>query len=166
MAAKKKSSASKASKKGASKKSAAGKAPKKAAKKKAAKKKAAVKKKAAPKKKAAAAKKKAVAAKKPGAKKAETKKSVAKDEKVAAAPAKKSPRPEGSVSSMDVTLGHVFAVRPRVNTSFRQHDFLEAKRALDEEVYKSISEAARAVAEEALTITRGAAERPYKHRRR
>ena len=67
---------------------------------------------------------------------------------------------------MDVNLGHVFAVRPRLNTSFRQHDFFEAKRALDEEVYSNIHEAARAVAEEALAITRGAAVRPGTNSRR
>ena len=108
-------------------------AKKKAAKKKAAKKKAA----AAPKKKAP--KKGAAAAPK---KKAATK----------AAAKKKSPP---KISSMDINLGHVFKLKPRVNTSFRQNDFMTAKRALRDESYESVSDAARAVAEEALSLTRG-----------
>jgi len=67
---------------------------------------------------------------------------------------------------MDVTLGHIFSVRPRVNTGFRNHDLLEAKRALIDEVFSDLREAARAVAEEALSITRGDSARPEKHRRR
>ena len=66
---------------------------------------------------------------------------------------------------MDVTLGHIFAIRPRVNTGFRQHDLFEAKRALIDEIYSDLAEAAREVAAEALSITRGAAARPQKHRR-
>jgi hypothetical protein len=67
---------------------------------------------------------------------------------------------------MDVTLGHVFALRPRVNTSFRPQSFAEARRALAEERYADLGEAARAVAEEALSITREGAARPERHRRR
>ena len=79
---------------------------------------------------------------------------------------KKIDRPKGSVSSMDVTLGHIFSIRPRVNTGFRQNHLLEATRALIDEVFADLREAARAVAEEALVITRGGAARPEKHRRR
>jgi hypothetical protein len=67
---------------------------------------------------------------------------------------------------MDVSLGHVFALRPRVNTSFRPQSFGDAKRALAGERYADIGEAARAVAEEALSITREGAARPERHRRR
>ncbi len=164
MAAKKKSTGSSKPKK---------KAP--AKKKAAAKQKAAPKKKAAPAKKAAA-KKKAAPKKKAAAKKKATpnKKSAAKTEAAAAtekttsevAEPKKIDRPKGSVSSMDVTLGHIFSIRPRVNTGFRQNHLLEAKRALIDEVFADLREAARAVAEEALVITRGGAARPEKHRRR
>jgi hypothetical protein len=79
---------------------------------------------------------------------------------------KKVDRRKGSASSMDVTLGHIFSIRPRINTGFRQHDLFEAKRALIDEVFSNLGDAARAVAEEALAITRSAAARPEKHRRR
>ena len=79
---------------------------------------------------------------------------------------KKVERPKGSVSSLEITRGHIFAIRPRVNTGFPQNDLLEAKRALADEVYGSLGEAARAVAEEALSITRNTASRPEKHRPR
>jgi len=72
----------------------------------------------------------------------------------------------GSVSSRDVNMGHVFALRPRPSTSFRQEHFLEARRLLEEEGYASIEEAARAVVEKALDLTQGRAEgRRDKHRR-
>ena len=129
-----------------------------------AKKKGAAKKKSAPKKKAAAKKKaapkkKAASGTKSAAKKAAAPKKKAAPKKAAAkAPTKqtvekKAARPKGSISSMDVTLGHIFAVRPRVNTGFRHHLLAEAKRALEDEVYATIRDAARAVAEEALSIT-------------
>jgi hypothetical protein len=133
-------------------------------------KKKAAKKKATPGKKKAAAKKKAAPAKKRAAdaapKKAASKESVAdtpiqKEAQPAAPPV----RPEGSVSSMDVTLGHVFSLKPRVNKSFRSNDLSQARRALADRVYADLAEAARAVAEEALSITRGAANRPEKRRR-
>ncbi len=75
-------------------------------------------------------------------------------------------RPEGAISSMDVSLGHIFALRPRTNTSFRPADLSQARRALATEVYADLAEAARAVAEEALSMTRGAAARPERQRRR
>jgi hypothetical protein len=57
------------------------------------------------------------------------------------------------VSSMSVNLGHVFSLRPRVSTSFRQADFLTARHLLQDEAYADIEEAARAVAEKALEMT-------------
>ncbi len=56
-------------------------------------------------------------------------------------------------SSTDVNLGHVFALRPRVRTSFRQEDFRSARLLLQDESYASIEEAARAVAGKALEMT-------------
>lgn len=57
------------------------------------------------------------------------------------------------VSSLAVNLGHVFALRPRVSTAFRQEDFVAARRLLEGEAYTSIEEAARAVAERALSLS-------------
>jgi hypothetical protein len=71
-----------------------------------------------------------------------------------------------SVSPTDINLGHVFALRPRANTSFRPNDFMAAKRALADERYTSVPEAARAVAEEALSLTRGDKTRIDPHPRR
>ena len=59
----------------------------------------------------------------------------------------------GAVSSTSVNLGNVFALRPRVNTSFRQEDFLSARRLLEDESYATPEEAARAVAERALELS-------------
>jgi len=55
-----------------------------------------------------------------------------------------------------VNLGHVFGLNPKVNTAFRQEDFRSARHALESETYASIEEAARAVAEKALELTRQA----------
>jgi hypothetical protein len=60
---------------------------------------------------------------------------------------------KSSISATSVNLGHVFALRPRVSTSFRQADFLTARHLLQDEAYESIEEAARAVAEKALEMT-------------
>ncbi len=57
------------------------------------------------------------------------------------------------ISSLSVHLGHVFALRPRVSASFRQEDFMAARRLLEDESYASIEEAARAVAERALSLS-------------
>ena len=54
------------------------------------------------------------------------------------------------VSVAAVNLGHIFALRPRVNTAFPQAEFLKAKRELADERYASIPDAARALAEKAL----------------
>ena len=101
-----------------------------------------------------AAKKKSAAKSAPKKKKAAAKKAASPKK---AATAKKSAK--APVSSMDVNHGHVFALRPRVNTSFRPNDFMTAKRALREESFDSVSDAARAVAEEALALTRGESNR-------
>lgn len=71
----------------------------------------------------------------------------------------------GSVSSTQVTLGHVFKVRPKINTSFRPPDFARAKKLLAKESYETIQDAARAVAEEALSLTRGEATKATSHKR-
>ena len=121
---------------------------------------ASAKKKATP-KKGAASKKKASAKtkkkKKASANKKTTLKPKAATEKKTASGTRSSAKKTAgaSISTMDVNLGHVFSLKPRVNTSFRQNDFLAAKRALREEKFGSITDAARAVAEEALALTRG-----------
>lgn len=70
---------------------------------------------------------------------------------------------KSGVSSTSVNLGHVFALRPRVSTSFRQADFLTARHLLEDETYESIEEAARAVVEKALEMTReGPSKRGFK----
>ena len=56
-------------------------------------------------------------------------------------------------SSNDVNMGQVFALRPRVSTSFRQDDFRTARHLLTDESFKDAAEAARAVAEKALEMT-------------
>jgi hypothetical protein len=57
------------------------------------------------------------------------------------------------VSSMAVNREHLFALRPRVSAAFRQEDFIAARRLLEGEAYTSIEEAARAVAERALSLS-------------
>ena len=57
------------------------------------------------------------------------------------------------VSSLSVNLGHVFTLRPRARTSFRQADFEKAKHLLKDESFASVDAAARAVAERALELT-------------
>ena len=99
-------------------------------------------KKAATKKPAA----KKAAAKKAAAKKAAAKKPVAK--KAAAKPKAK------DALAKDVHVGHVFALKPRVDKSFRRDDFRQAKELLQDEAYESPAAAARAVAEKALELTR------------
>jgi hypothetical protein len=154
MAAKKKTAGKRASKKAATPKN----KKKASAKKKAGPKKSAVtRKKAGAKKKKASAKKKSTA--KPNTatrKKATAKKKAATSKKAGSGSTSSANETAGaSISTMDVNLGHVFSLKPRVNTSFRQNDFFTAKRALREESFESIIDAARAVAEEALALTRG-----------
>jgi hypothetical protein len=72
----------------------------------------------------------------------------------ATAEASKPTRKAGAgVSSISVNLGHIFALRPRVNTAFPPGDLNTAKHFLQDESYASIEEAARAVAEKALELT-------------
>jgi hypothetical protein len=52
-----------------------------------------------------------------------------------------------------VNLGHIFALRPRVNTAFPPGDLSAAKHFLRDESYATIEEAARAVADKALELT-------------
>ena len=106
-------------------------------------------KKAAPKAAKKAATKKP--AKKPAAetaKKASTKKAAPSEDAAAAKKAKT--KGSGAFSSKDVNMGSILGLRPRVHPSFRQEDFLAARRELSEESYETAEEAARAVAEKAL----------------
>lgn len=59
----------------------------------------------------------------------------------------------GSVSSLAVNLGHIFALRPRVETSFKPGNLETAKHFFRGHSYATIEEAARAVAEKALELT-------------
>ena len=89
---------------------------------------------------------KKVTTKKVATKKAAGKKSVGKKSAAKSAPAK-------GVSSTAVNLGNVFSLRPRVSKSFRQGDFLTARRLLEEESYATLEEATRAVALRALELS-------------
>ncbi|MFP6655797.1 MAG: hypothetical protein VCB25_09220 [Myxococcota bacterium] len=80
--------------------------------------------------------------------------------KSAAKASSKSKQGTESVSSMDVSLGHLFSIKPRINSSFRRDDFNQAKIALKDEVYPDLKTAIRAVAAEALSLTRSAASGP------
>ena len=137
-----------AAKKSAAKKKAA----KKKASKKAAAKKSAAKKGGAKKSTARKAATKKAAAKKPASKKAAAKKTASKPQ--VEKPAKEKPaKKKGAVSASEVHMGHLFSLRPRVNTSFKPDDLRAAKQRLEEEGYASIGEAARAVAELALELS-------------
>ncbi len=75
-------------------------------------------------------------------------------------------KPRPASSSLNVNLGHVFALRPKVSTSFRPADFHAARQRLQDETYASLEEAARAVVEKALELTReGGARRGPRTRR-
>jgi len=105
------------------------------------------------------------AAKKPTPRKAPAEKAAPK--KPAAAAPKAAPKTSGGVSSLDVNLGHVFTLRPRVETSFKPGDFAQAKTLLRDEAFPDIASAARRVAEKALELTReaglhrGTSRRPF-----
>ena len=181
MAARKKAKPAKsgAKKKAASGRSAAPKkktAPKKksgAGKKKAAAKKGASKKKAPAAKKKASTRQPAPKTKSPAAPKKDTatqqasapQKTPTRSEAAPAAPAA-SATSGGPVSASAVTLGHVFSLRPRVNTGFRPPDFQQAKRDLAETGFATIEAATRAVADKALELTRGGSARPRSPKRR
>jgi len=66
---------------------------------------------------------------------------------------KKESQPDQGAASSAVNMGHVFGLRPRVSTAFRQEHFLNARRLLEGESYASVEEAARAVAEKALALS-------------
>jgi hypothetical protein len=52
-------------------------------------------------------------------------------------------------------MGQIFALRPRVATSFRPDDFRAARQLLQEEPFENADAAARAVVEKALELTHG-----------
>jgi len=108
----------------------------------------------APKTTTGKATKKKTAAAKTSTKKTPTRKTSAKKTRTREASAKKrASKPKGGVSAMSVHLGHVFQLRPRVNTSYRPTDFTTARQLLRDETYASVQEAARAVVEKALELT-------------
>jgi hypothetical protein len=72
----------------------------------------------------------------------------------AAAPKQAKAASADPASSLAVNLGHVFALRPRVETSFKAGDLDAAKHFLREESYSTMEDAARAVAAKALELTR------------
>lgn len=90
------------------------------------------------------------ASKKTGTKKAPAKKAAA-TKKTSARKDETAKKPK--VSSLSVNMSHVFSLRPRANTSFKQGDFQKAKHELQDTSYKTIHEAALAVAERALELT-------------
>jgi hypothetical protein len=96
---------------------------------------------------------KKAATKKAATKKTATKKATTKTGTKKAVAKKASPA-KAKVTATDVNLGHVFALRPRVNASFAPERFRRAKDLLAGETYASIPEAARAVAEKALETSR------------
>ncbi|MDJ0868318.1 MAG: hypothetical protein QNK03_19585 [Myxococcota bacterium] len=116
-----------------------------------------------------------MAAKKTGARKASSSKAPARKKAATkkASPAKKAPAKKkapaakASVSSLAINLGHVFSLRPRVAKSFRDGDFRKARVLLQDEVYATVEEAARAVVEKALELTHegGSKRGSFKQRR-
>jgi hypothetical protein len=69
--------------------------------------------------------------------------------------------PAGGVSAADVNLGHVVALRPRTHTGFKPEAFAEAKRALADQRFASIDDAARAVAEKAVELSNESGPDPF-----
>lgn len=115
---------------------------------------------AAPSKKKTASRKKAPA-KKPASRATRPKAAAAAKPlaKPAAAPAPPAPRPAdpppvaGAVGANDVLLSHVMALRPRIHVGFKPSAFSDAKRALADQRYATLQDAARAVAEKAIEIS-------------
>ncbi len=62
---------------------------------------------------------------------------------------------EHALSTLQVNMGQVFALRPRVSTSFRPDDFRAARSQLQDEPFENAAAAVRAVAEKALELTHG-----------
>lgn len=81
-------------------------------------------------------------------------------------PAKKASAGKGKFKAQNVTLPHLFSLRPRVETSFPQDQFRAARQDLEDERYESLEEAARAVAAKALELTRDPASKKKKKGRR
>jgi hypothetical protein len=101
--------------------------------------------------------------KKTPARKASPKKRTGGKRKAASKSAEAEEKSEEKISSLNVNLGHVFSLRPRVSKTFRQADFLTARQLLQDEEYADIEEAARAVAEKALELThKGPPKRGFK----
>lgn len=95
-------------------------------------------------------------AKKTVSKKTTIQKAAKKAQETVAGPpveAKAASKPKDGVSSTNVNIGHVFSLRPRVNTSYRPADFATAKQLLQDESYTNIQEATRAVVAKALELT-------------
>src|SRR5262249_9582972 len=67
----------------------------------------------------------------------------------------------GGVSAADVNLGHVVALRPRTHTGFKPEAFAEAKRALVDQRFPTIEDAARAVAEKAVELSNESGPDPF-----
>jgi len=103
--------------------------------------------------KKSSSKKKPAAKKQAAPKKAASKKAAPKKAAVKKAAVKKAAAKKPAVTSGQVMMGHVFSLRPRVITAFRPDDFRRAKQLLEEEPFKDLQEAARAVAEKALELT-------------
>jgi hypothetical protein len=111
-----------------------------------------VSKSAAPAKKPAAAPaRKKAAAKKPSRAAQPAKKPVAAP--APAPPPAATPPAAGTVLADEVLLGHVMALRPRVHVGFKPSAFADAKRALADERYATIQEAAHAVVQKAIEIS-------------
>lgn len=73
--------------------------------------------------------------------------------------------PGPSVSAQQVNLGHIFALRPRVRTGFSPEAFRDAVRALADEKYPTLQDAARAVAGKAIELSNAAPGRePFQRR--
>ena len=69
-------------------------------------------------------------------------------------------------SSLEVNMGQVFGLRPRVATSFRPDDLRVARQQLGDESFDTAEAAARAVAEKALELSHGDAIPGRKKRRK
>jgi hypothetical protein len=65
---------------------------------------------------------------------------------------------------MQVNLGHIFALRPRVHAGFNPQSLREAIRVLAGETYTSLDEAARAVAAKAVELSNAKPDRDPLHR--
>jgi hypothetical protein len=105
-----------------------------------------------------AARPKASAARGPqarAAQKAPAKKTAGKAVASAATPVPRSPVPPvaGAIGANDVLLSHVMSLRPRIHVGFKPNAFIEAKRALADQRYANLQDAARAVAEKAIEIS-------------